>query len=472
MRQLVQDLRSGALEVVDVPDPLPGPNDVLVATRASLISAGTEQALVRAAGKGWVGKARERPDAVRSVIDKAREEGVGAALSAVRARLDDLVTHGYSSAGVVEAVGDRVCGIRVGDRVACVGANVAVHAERVAVPRPLCIALPDGLSFEEGAFGAVGSVAAHGLRLAGVEAGAVVVVIGLGLVGQIAAQLATAAGARVVGLDVAPDKVELATRYGAVGGGAPGDPDVRALVASASEGHGADTVVITAGTREAGVLDLAASLARDRGTVCVVGDVPLEGARNLYYGKELQLRISRSYGPGRYDPGYEEAGNDYPIGYVRWTEGRLIRYVLEEAAARRIRLDELITHRFPIEDAVAAYGALSEPRRLAIVLLYPHDEPPPARRTALRVPSSGKLAARVGLIGPGTFARATLLPALAAQGVEIAAVAGTTPARAYGVARRWDSAYVASDAEELIGDDSIDVLVVATRHDTHAELAT
>jgi predicted dehydrogenase len=471
MRQVVQDLRSGALEVVEVPDPVPGPNEVVVRTRASLISAGTEQAVVRAASKGLIGKARERPDALRAVVDKVREEGVGPALSAVRARLDDLVLHGYSSAGVVDAVGRDVRDIRAGDRVACVGANIAFHAERAAVPAPLCIPLPDGLSFEEGAFGAVGSIAAHGLRLASVEPGAVVVVVGLGLVGQLAAQLCTTAGARVIGLDIAPAKVEVATRLGAVGGGTSADAEVTALLASLSGGHGADAVVITAATRDAGALDLAARLARDRATVCVVGDVPLAGSRNLYFEKELQLRVSRSYGPGRYDPRYELEGHDYPIGYVRWTERRLVRYVLEEAAAGRIRLVELITHRFPIEDAEDAYEALGAPGRLAVVLTY-DGESRPGRRVTLRAPAVGKQVSRVGLIGPGMFARSTLLPIVAAQGVELVAVAGTSPARAFGTGRRWGAAYVASDADELIRDDSIDVLVIATRHDTHAALAT
>ena len=324
----------------------------------------------------------------------------GPALAAVRARLDDLVTHGYSSAGIVEAIGSGVTGLRVGDRVACVGANVAYHAERVAVPFPLCIPLPDGLDFREGAFGAVGAIAAHGVRLAEIEAGSVTVVMGLGLVGQIAAQLATAAGARVIGIDPAPDKVALANRLGAVGGGAPDSADVQQLVLALSAGHGADSVVIAAATKDAGPLDAAALLARDRATICVVGDVPLDGTRNLYYAKELQLRVSRSYGPGRYDAAYEEEGHDYPLPYVRWTERRLIRFVLEEAASRRIRLDELITREFPIEDAAAAYATLSEPGRLGVVLRYPEVPRPAVERATLHAaPAAATGRLRIGLIG-------------------------------------------------------------------------
>ena len=472
MRQLVQDLRTGSLSVVDVPDPIAGEKEVLVRTQASLISAGTEGALVRAASKGWIGKARERPDAVRKVLEKVREDGVGPALAAVRARLDDFVTHGYSSAGIIEAVGPGVTGLRVGDRVACVGANVAYHAERVAVPFPLCIKLPDGLDFREGAFGAVGAIAAHGVRLAEIEAGSITVVIGLGLVGQIAAQLATAAGARVIGIDPAPDKVMLANGLGAVGGGAPDSPDVQQLVVALSEGHGADSVVIAAATKDAGLLDAAALLARDRATICVVGDVPLDGTRNLYFAKELQLRVSRSYGPGRYDPAYEEEGRDYPLPYVRWTERRLIRFVLEEAAARRIRLDELITREFPIEDAADAYATLSEPGRLGVVLRYPEDPQPAVERARLHAaPAATGDRLRVGLIGPGTFARATLMPLIGREEVvDLVAVAGTTPARSLGVGKRWGAAYAAASGDEVLTDADVDVVVIATRHDSHAEL--
>jgi predicted dehydrogenase/threonine dehydrogenase-like Zn-dependent dehydrogenase len=471
MRQLVQDLRSGTLTVVEVPDPVAGRNQVLVRTQASLISAGTEGALVQAASKGWIGKARERPDAVRKVIEKAREEGVGAAVSAVRARLDDLVTHGYSSAGIVEAVGSDVSGIRVGDRVACVGANVAYHAERVVVPQPLCIPLPDGLAFNEGAFGAVGSIAAHGIRLAEVEAGSIVVVLGLGLLGQIAAQLATAAGARVIGVDLAQSKVDLAVELGAVGGGIPGSAEIHRLVDAWSGGHGADSVLITAGSKDPGLLDAAAEFSRDRATICVVGDVPLHGTRNLFFAKELQLRVSRSYGPGRYDPAYEEEGHDYPLPYVRWTERRLIRFVLEEAAARRLNLGPLITHEFPIDRATEAYAALAEPDRLAVVLRYPEQPGQSLNRTSFRTVTPGSASLRLGLIGPGAFARATLMPIIAKEDVELIAVAGTTPARSFGVARRWAAAYAASTADEIVADENINVVVVATRHDSHAELA-
>jgi predicted dehydrogenase len=473
VQQLVQNLRSGSVETIEVPEPSPQAGEVLVRTAWSLISPGTEQAVSETASKNLLGKARDRPDQARQVIDKARREGIRPTLAAVRARLDDLLTPGYSSAGSVEQVGDGVQGLSMCDRVACVGANAAMHAEKVAIPASLCLPLPAGLENRWGAFAALGATAAHGVRVAGVEAGSVVAVIGLGLVGQLAAQLATTAGARVIGVDPDAGKAELALRLGAAG--AASDPAEATVVVDAlSGGHGADSVIITAATKDDGPIRLAATLARDRATISVVGVVGLTVPRRAFYDKELQLRVSRSYGPGRYDRAYEEEGRDYPIGFVRWTERRLIAYFLEEVAAGRIRLDDLVTHEFDIGDAKQAYAALESPGRLAILLRYPVAEKDtgPRWRAELAPPTPASAGSqRVGLIGPGLFARATLMPLLEQAGAELVAVAGTSPARAVGVARRWKAAYAASDAAELLDDGSVDVVVIATRHDSHARLA-
>lgn len=472
MLQLIQDLRSGSAKVVEIPDPAVRPGGVLVRTTWSLISPGTEHAVSATARKSLVGKALDRPDQVRRVIDKAARDGVRSAFEAVQARLDDLLTPGYSSAGVVEAIGDGVSDVRVGDRVACIGANSACHAERVCVPSPLCLPLPPGLSDRWGAFAALGGIAAHGVRVAEVGAGSLVVVVGLGLVGQLTSQLVTAAGGRVVGVDLASERVGLAERLGAVAG-APPSSDVEGLVRSLTGGHGADAVIVAAASEDSGPIELAASVARDRAIVCVIGDVKLDVPRAPFYEKELQLRVSRSYGPGRYDPAYEEQGHDYPIGYVRWTERRLIRYFFEEVVAGRVRLEDLVTHEFPIARGVEAYQALEDSSRLAILLSYPTEAPQRTTRTPLGAPSAptpGRL--RAGIIGPGLFARASLVPQLRRLGVEVSAVVGPSSARAFGVARRWAARYVATSPDEMLEDRGIDMVVIATRHDSHAALAT
>ncbi len=474
MLQLVQSLRTGEVELVGVPDPSPRENQVLVRTSFSLISPGTEQALARTAGKGLLGKALDRPDQVRQVWEKAAREGLGPTVAAVRARLEDLMTPGYSSAGVVAAVGPGVDGLTVGDRVGCVGANAACHAELAVVPAPLCFRLPETLEDRWGAFGALGAIAAHGVRLAEVEAGSVVAVIGLGLVGQLAAQLATAAGARVIGIDTDPSRVQLAGELGAVAGAPAGGDEAERAVMGASRGAGADSVVIAAAAKDGAPIELAGRLARDRAMISLVGDVRLQASRSAFFEKELQLRVSRSYGPGRYDAAYEEQGHDYPIGYVRWTERRLISYFFEEVAAGRIRLEPLLTHQFDFADAEDAYGALEEPGRMGILLRYPDgtDEPSAPAPVKPRVaPPSASARTRVALIGPGLFARSTLLPLLNSHDLDLVAVAGGSGPRALSAARQFNADRVAASTEEVLEDPDVDVVVIATRHDSHASLA-
>ncbi|MDQ3728929.1 MAG: bi-domain-containing oxidoreductase [Actinomycetota bacterium] len=474
MLQLVQSLRTGEVELVDLPNPVPRENRVLVRTSFSLISPGTEQALARTASKGLVGKALDRPEQVREVWEKAAREGLGPTVAAVRARLDDLMTPGYSSAGVVEAVGPAVEGLAPGDRVGCVGANVACHAELAVVPAPLSFQLPETLETRWGAFGALGAIAAHGVRLAKVEAGSVVAVIGLGLVGQLAAQLVTAAGGRAIGIDTDRSRVELAEDLGAVAGAPVGGDDAVRAVMTASGGIGADSVVIAAASKDGAPLELAGRVARDRAVISLVGDVRLEAPRSLFYEKELQLHVSRSYGPGRYDVAYEEQGHDYPIGYVRWTERRLIAYFFEEVASGRIQLDPLVSHEFEFREAGDAYRALEEPGRMAIILRYSRraEEPSrlstPTRRTFAPNPSGRT---RVALIGPGLFARSTLLPILSRHEVDLVAIAGGSGPRALSAARQFNVGRIATSTGEVLDDPEIDAVVIATRHDSHASLA-
>jgi threonine dehydrogenase-like Zn-dependent dehydrogenase len=473
MRQLIQDLRSGDVEVIEAPDPHVRDGHLVIRTMWSLISPGTEQSITRTASRSLVGKALDRPDQVRKVVDKAMSDGVGAALAAVNARLDDAMTPGYSSAGVVELVGGGVTGFAPGDRVACVGANYACHAERVLMPAPLCVAMPEALDDRWAAFAALGAIAGHGLRTAEVTAGSVVAVVGLGLIGQITAQLASAAGARVVGIDPDPERVKLALAHGAVGGAILGVDNPVEVVGSRSEGAGADAIVLTAATKDSGPVELAAELARDRAIVSVIGDVGLEVPRRPFYEKELQLRLSRSYGPGRYDPEYEIRGRDYPIGYVRWTQRRLISHFLAEVAAGRIDLEPLVTHVFDLAQGTQAYEALEQSGRMGILLRYPGQAPAPVTRVTLaRAPATATGAIKVGVIGPGLFARSTLLPLLDKLGADVVGMAGTSGSRALGVARRSGAQFASAAPDDLIDDPGVQAVVIATRHDSHADLAS
>ena len=400
-------------------------------------------------------------------------DGVGAALAAVNARLDDAHDARLLERGCGRAGRRRGRERPAGRPRRCVGANHACHAERVLMPAPLCIPLPSALDDRWGSFAALGAIAGHGVRTAEVTAGSVVAVIGLGLIGQMTAQLATAAGARVIGIDPDRARVELALEHGAVDGVVLGSDDAASVVLSRSEGEGADAVILTAATKDSGPVELAAELARDRAIVSVIGDVGLEVPRRPFYEKELQLRLSRSYGPGRYDDDYELRGHDYPIGYVRWTQRRLISHFLAEVEAGRIDLAPLVTHEFDFADATGAYAALDQPGRMGILLRYPAQAPEPVAKVALAVAPAPAVtgALRVGLVGPGLFARSTLLPLLQKLDVDVAGVVGSSGTRAVGVAKRTGAAFASSSARELIDDPAVGALVIATRHDSHAELA-
>ena len=473
---MAQTPRDGRIQVVEVPPPTLRAGWVLVHNRCSLISAGTERSKVELGEKSLIQKARSRPDLVRKVVDRARVEGVRSAATTARDRLDALAPLGYSSAGVVVRVGAGVEAVAPGARVACAGGGWANHAELVAVPRNLIAEIPPNVPFEAAAYATVGAIALHGVRQAGIGVGERVGVIGLGLVGQLAARLLGASGCDVVGVDLDQAAVELAERGGARALGRD-DPALEAVVAEATDGLGLDAVLVCAATRSTDPLALAAALARDRGRLVVVGDVPIEVERAVLYEKELDLRLSRSYGPGRYDRDYEERGRDLPAGYVRWTEQRNLQAFLDLVGGGRLDPTELTTTRRPFEQAPEAYAALSagagEQRSFGIVLEYPEARPaeldqatiaPVARRR------SREGAARIGVIGAGNFARATLLPALTAAGAELASVATSSGLTAADVAARFGFDRAVGSAREILEDDSIDGVVIATRHSTHAEL--
>src|SRR6185436_13056950 len=344
MKQVVQNFRTGELKVEDLPPPLLKPGGVLVHTAYSLISAGTERTIVETAQNSLIGKARGRPDLVRQMFDTLKREGLRSTYEKVKARLDQIKALGYSASGIVISVGEAVRGLQVGDRVACAGGGYASHAEVLFVPQNLCCKVPERTPLESACYATVGSIALHGIRQAEVRLGESVAVIGLGLVGQLTVQLLKAAGCRVLGIDIDPAACELATSSGA--DMTSDTPSAVSASSAFTDGRGADCIIVTAGTKSNEPIELAGQLARDRARVVVVGMVGMDVPRHLYYEKELELRLSRSYGPGRYDHQYEEKGNDYPIGYVRWTEKRNMEAFLHLAAEGRIHIELLTTHRF------------------------------------------------------------------------------------------------------------------------------
>jgi predicted dehydrogenase/threonine dehydrogenase-like Zn-dependent dehydrogenase len=469
MKQVVQRLRDGHVEVIEVPPPELTANGVLVDVRASLLSAGTERAKLEAGRRSLVGKARSRPDQVQQVLDKARRDGIREAASVVRARLNEPASLGYSAAGVAVAVGSRVHGIAAGDRVACAGGGHAVHAEIDHVPFNLCVVLPDEVSFEQGAFATLGSIALHAVRQAEVQLGERVAVIGLGLVGQLVAQLVKAAGGEAFGFDLSNELVDLARTSGAID-----DGFVRHELSSNGLPAGVsacDAVIITAATKSSDPIELAADLCRDRGRVVVVGDVGLQVPRAPFYAKELELRLSRSYGPGRYDLEYEERGLDYPIGYVRWTERRNMAAFLDLVAAGKIHLDRLVTNRVPVDEAPEAYERLLSADRspLGIVLEYTETKLPPREATRRSATSRDALAS-AGVIGAGSFAQRILIPGLRGAGFNLSTVASALGLSARAAADRFGFDRAAT-VDDVITDPGTGLVAIATRHGSHARLA-
>ena len=470
MRQVSQRPRNGRVGVVEAPDPILRPGWVLVANRCSLISTGTERSKIALGGKSLVGKARARPDLARKVIDRARTDGVRATATLTRERLEALTPLGYSSAGVVLRVGAGVEGLAPGDRVACGGGGFANHADVVAVPRNLVARIPDGVPFESAAYATVGAVALHAVRRAEAAVGESVGVVGLGLVGQLAATILRASGCRPVGVDLDPTAVQLAVENGCLAF-VRDVPAIEQWVSAATGGIGLDAVLVCAAGSSTDPLELAAQLVRERGRIVVVGDVPLKVDRGLLYEKELDLRVSRSYGPGRYDRQYEEYGRELPAAYVRWTEQRNMQGFLDLVAAAKVDPTPLTTHRFRVDRAEEAYAVLTGGngnRPFGILLEYDGEQREPAP-AALRRRRRRSGSGRIGLIGAGSFARATLLPALKAAGAELVAVASDGGLSAADVAARFDFDRAVS-SEELLGDDEIDGVVIATRHSSHAAL--
>jgi predicted dehydrogenase/threonine dehydrogenase-like Zn-dependent dehydrogenase len=473
MKQVTQNYHTGELKVEEVPCPALRPGGLLVQNHFSLISAGTERTKVEMAQKSLLGKARSRPDQVKKVIEKIRTEGLLNACRAVMNQLSAPIPLGYSSAGVALEIADDVEGIRVGDRVACSGGGYANHAEVIFVPRNLCVKCPDGVPLDWACFATVGAIAMQGVRQAGVALGEKVAVIGLGLIGQIAWRLLEAAGCQVLGIDIDERMVELAHRSRLAHAINSATTPVLPYVEQWTGGCGVDAVLICAGTSSSEPVQLAGEIAREKGVVVALGGVGLDVPRELYYMKELDLRLSRSYGPGRYDPNYEEKGHDYPYAYVRWTEQRNMESFLELCAEKRLDLAPFLTHRFALDRAKEAYDLLAakggEPS-LGIILTY--DQSPIERRPIAIRPrgpreKQGRLG--IGFIGAGRYAERFLLPALAQRDdVRLRAITTLSGLSARTAAERSSFELCLDDPDAILSDGEIEVVFVTTRHDTHA----
>ncbi|MFT3893012.1 MAG: bi-domain-containing oxidoreductase [Anaerolineales bacterium] len=473
MKQLLQNVKNGKSSIEEVPVPTPREGQALVKVETSLVSAGTERMVVEFAEKSLVGKARSRPDLVKQVLDKARREGVVNTVQAAFNRLDQPMALGYSSAGTIVALGENMQGFKVGQRVACAGGGFAVHAEYNVVPRNLLTPLPQNVDFESAAFTTLGAIALHGFRLAEPQIGENVAIIGMGLLGLLAAQIATAAGCHVLGIDIDPERIKLASSLGLEA--VTRDQAVDSAQAFTAN-RGFDVILICADTSSNDPVELAGIIARDRARVVATGAVGLTIPRKIYYEKEISFINSRSYGPGRYDLSYEEQGNDYPIGYVRWTEGRNFESVVDLMERGKLKVTPLITHRFPIEQATTAYEVITGKKKepfLGVLLTYPESVEKLASSQVVRfnVPTFQPATCKLGVLGAGLFANAMLLPAIKKAGdIELVGIASAGGLHAQHSGKKFGFKYATSSDEEIINDPNINTVAILTRHDSHADL--
>ncbi len=483
MKQVLQNLRSGETQVADVPMPQAQPGMALVKTSASLVSAGTERMLVDFAGKSLLGKARTRPDLARQVLDKARREGLLTTAEAAFNRLDQPLALGYSSSGIIIDLGSGMHGFRVGQRVACAGGGYAVHAEFALVPRNLLVGLPDKVDLESAAFTTLGAIAMHAFRLSEASVGEQVTVIGLGLLGLLSTAIANAAGCRVLGIDINPNRVDLALKMGAEVAAAR-EAAVSAVQAF-SRGRGSDVILICADTDSPDPVELAGEIARDKARVVAAGAVSLDIPRKIYYEKELSFINSRSYGPGRYDPSYEQDGQDYPAGYVRWTEGRNLESFVDLLGSDRVDVKPLISHRFPIDKAPQAYDLItgkSAQSFIGVLLTYGDGDKSFSGGHSAKIGSKTEITKsenitvpdikqiNLGVLGAGNFASAVMLPAIGnISAIELTGIASASGLSAQTAADKYHFQYATGNADEIIDDPGTNTLAVLTRHHLHSQ---
>ncbi len=469
MKQLIQNFKTGELYVDDLPVPALTRGTVLVANHYSLISAGTEKTTVSTAQASLIGKAKKRPDLVKQVLQNYKKEGFKATVEKVKTKLDSLKALGYSTAGVVLASMDDQQKFQPGDLVACAGLGYASHAEVVCVPQNLVAKVPEGVDLQDASYTTLGAIALQGVRQADPKLGDNVCVIGLGLLGQITAQILRANGCNVFGIDVSEQMVKLANETGAARGMVRNDPQIMAATENFTNGFGFDSVIITAAGSTNDPVELSGQILRKKGVVVVVGAVKMDVPRDPdFYRKELELKMSCSYGPGRYDVKYEEEGTDYPYGYVRWTEQRNMEAFLGLIASRAIRLGPLTTHSYPIDEAVGAYdlvlGKVKEPF-VGILLEYPGSEK--KQKATVEVSPLKQQAINIGFIGAGSFAQSYLLPAAKELGsMDIVVTRNGMNAR--NVAEKFGFSHASTDPAALLEKEAINTVFIATQHDTHA----
>lgn len=474
MKQLLQNIKEGNAEIVEVPIPAIKPGHILVRNHASVVSAGTERMVVEFAEKNLLMKAKSRPDLVKQVLGKAQREGILPTIQSAMNRLDTPMALGYSSAGEVISVGEDVPDIKPGDRVACAGSGFASHAEYVLIPKNLFAKIPETVSFEEAAFSTLGAISLHGFRIAAPQIGERVAIIGLGLLGLIMVDICKAAGLKVFGIDLDPTRVEMAKSKGILA--AQRDIALDQGL-NFTKNRGFDVVFICADTHSNDPIELAGNLARDKGTVVAVGAVGLEIPRKIYYEKEIKVLISRSYGPGRYDSEYEEQGQDYPFGYVRWTEGRNLSAIVDLLENKKIDVRSLITHQFSIKDGEKAYETITGKTNesfLGVLIDYPESESSEHIDRRIFLPQkterpNQQSEVRIGVLGAGLYASSVFLPVIkktiSVQNLGICSARGLNARQ---LAKKYQFQFACSEENDIFTNDEINTVVILTRHNEHA----
>ncbi len=468
MKQLIQNYKSGELQLVEVPDPILRPGGVILETKNSLVSVGTEKLMISLAQKGYLGKAMARPDLVKQVLSKIKVDGLADTYKAVMSRLDTPVTLGYSSAGVVKQVSDGINKVKTGDRIACFGDGFATHSELSYVPKNMLVKIPDKVSFEEAAFVGLGSIALNAIRVANLTFGEKVVVIGLGLLGQLTVQMLKAFGCQVIGIDISESKVKMAKEFGA---------DQVILIGRDELPQNADAVIIMAGSQDNKPIEMAAEISRDQGRIVACGMVSLDVPRQEFFKKELRVIVSRATGPGKFDPLYENKGIDYPLPYVRWTTQRNMAYFLDLVAEGKVKLNKLISHRFKIENALQTYEMILKGAEPYLGILLEYKETGQVKKKVklnsdVQSPKSKVVGTiGVGLIGAGLHANTSMLPILNKfKDIKLIGLADAEGFKGRHTGKKYGFDYCVSDYHELLTDKNIDAVLIATRHNLHAKM--